>query len=106
MVDTTTTVDTKKQAVILEATKKISKELKTSDAVKSLLNSLVEAGLFVKSEIIKAVVTEYPAIKEITVSTYLTDSKNSKYNRLSGLTFEDAKSKVFKFQAPVAITNK
>lgn len=83
----------KEEILQKEAEKKPVEKKKISilDIIKPTLLSLLKEGTHNKKEIIKEITSKYPEIKEITLNTMLTDSKNPKYNKLDLLVVENTK---------------
>jgi hypothetical protein len=85
--------DGKEEILQKEAEKKPVEKKKISilDIIKPTLLPLLKEGTHNKKEIIKEITSKYPEIKEITLNTMLTDSKNPKYNKLDLLVVENTK---------------
>lgn len=86
-----------KDVFVANVVKSIPVTLKTSQAVLYLMDNMIKSGDYLKNEIIKAVCDNFSSIKPITVSTYLTDSKNVRYSRFTNIAYEDNKTKKFNF---------
>ena len=65
--------------------------------VRQAVYSMIEQGKFTKSQIIDVICKDWSNVKAITVSTYLSDSKNVKYTKAEKIAIEDPKSKIFMF---------
>ena len=79
---TTTTVDNKK----------------TIKGVRGAIGAMIAEGKYSKQQIIDIICKDWKDVKQITVSTYLSDSKNPKYTKFSKLAIEDSRTKVFSFE--------
>ena len=80
---TTATVDTKKTVI---------------KGVRGAIYSMIEQGKFTKQQIIEAICKDWKDVKQITVSTYLSDAKNAKYSKYEKLAIEDPRTKIFMFE--------
>jgi len=65
--------------------------------VRQAVYSMIEQGKFTKSQIIDVICKDWSNVKAITVSTYLSDSKNVKYTKAEKIAIEDPKTKIFMF---------
>ena len=79
---TTTTVDNKK----------------TIKGVRQAVYNMIAEGKFTKQQIIDVICKDWKDVKQITVSTYLSDAKNLKYTKAEKLALEDPRTKVFSFE--------
>jgi hypothetical protein len=68
-----------------------------SSESKLFIQNMIDAGKHTRSEIIEAYLAAYPTHQKSTVGTYLSDSKNPKYQPFPWLATVDKKSKVFSF---------
>ena len=79
---TTATVDTKKVV----------------KGVRGAIGAMIAEGKYNKQQIIDIICKDWKEVKAITVSTYLSDSKNPKYSKFEKLAIEDSRTKVFSFE--------
>ena len=68
-----------------------------SSESKLFIQSMIDAGKHTRKEIMDAYLIKYPSHQPTTVGTYLSDSKNPKYQPFPWLATVDKKSKVFNF---------
>lgn len=61
---------------------------------KAYLESLISTGSYTQRELVEMVHGSYPDVKEATINTMITDSRNPKYNKLSKLTTKTADGKI------------
>lgn len=61
---------------------------------KAYLESLISTGSCTQKELVEMVHGSYPDVKETTINTMITDSRNPKYNKLSKLTTKTADGKI------------
>ena len=79
---TATTVDTKK----------------VIKGVRGAIGALITEGKYNKQQIIDIICKDWSEVKQITVSTYLSDSKNPKYSKFEKIAIEDPRTKIFSFE--------
>ena len=79
---TTTTVDNKK----------------TIKGVRGAIGTLIAESKYTKQQIIELICKDWKDVKQITVSTYLSDAKNPKYSKFEKIAIEDARTKIFSFE--------
>lgn len=71
---------------------------KVIKGVRGAIGALIAEGKYTKQQIIDAICKDWKDVKQITVSTYLSDAKNPKYSKFEKIAIEDAKTKVFSFE--------
>ena len=71
---------------------------KTIKGVRGAIGALIAESKYTKSQIIDIICKDWQDVKAITVSTYLSDSKNPKYSKFEKLAIEDSRTKVFSFE--------
>lgn len=70
---------------------------KTIKGVRGAIYNLIAESKYTKQQIIDIICKDWQNVKAITVSTYLSDSKNPKYTKFDKLAIEDPKTKIFMF---------
>jgi len=65
--------------------------------VRQAVYNMIAESKFTKQQIIDAICKDWSNVKAITVSTYLSDSKNVKYTKAEKIAIEDPKTKIFMF---------
>ncbi len=68
-----------------------------SSESKKFIEDMIAAGKHTRKEIMESYLAKYPSHQPSTVGTYLSDSKNPKYQPFSLLAQVDKKTKVFSF---------
>jgi len=68
-----------------------------SSESKLFIQSMIDSGKYTRGQIMDAYLAKYPTHAKTTVGTYLSDSKNAKYQPFPWLATVDKKSKVFSF---------
>ena len=81
----------KTTATATAETKKVVK------GVRGAIGAMIAEGKYNKQQIIDIICKDWQDVKQITVSTYLSDSKNPKYSKFDKLAIEDPRTKVFSF---------
>lgn len=81
---------------------KTTENKKTVKGVRGAIGALIAEGKFTKQQIIDIICKDWKDVKAITVSTYLSDSKNPKYTKFDQLAIEDARTKIFSFEKQLA----
>lgn len=71
---------------------------KTVKGVRGAIGALIAESKYTKAQIIDIICKDWQNVKAITVSTYLSDSKNPKYTKFDKLAVEDPKTKIFSFE--------
>jgi hypothetical protein len=78
--------------------KKETKSVSSVDKVK-FFQPLIAEGKYTAAELLKMAQDHFPKLTESTIRTFITDSKNPKYNKFEKLVIVDAEKKVLKFAA-------
>ena len=71
---------------------------KTIKGVRGAIGTLIAESKYTKQQIIDIICKDWKDVKQITVSTYLSDAKNVKYTKFEKLALEDARTKIFSFE--------
>ena len=71
---------------------------KTIKGVRGAIGAMIAESKYTKSQIIDIICKDWQDVKAITVSTYLSDSKNPKYSKFDKIAIEDPRTKVFSFE--------
>lgn len=71
---------------------------KVIKGVRGAIGALIAEGKYNKQQIIDLVCSDWKDVKQITVSTYLSDAKNAKYTKFEKIAIEDARTKIFSFE--------
>ena len=71
---------------------------KVIKGVRGAIYNMIAENKFTKQQIIDAICKDWSDVKQITVSTYLSDAKNVKYTKFEKLAIEDPRTKVFSFE--------
>lgn len=66
--------------------------------VRGAIYNLIAESKYTKAQIIDIICRDWTDIKQITVSTYLSDSKNPKYSKFEKIAVEDPRTKIFSFE--------
>lgn len=77
---------------------KTAETKKVIKGVRGAIYNMIAENKFTKQQIIDAICKDWKDVKQITVSTYLSDAKNVKYTKFDRLAIEDAKTKIFRFE--------
>ena len=70
---------------------------KVIKGVRGAIGALIAESKYTKQQIIDIICKDWKDVKAITVSTYLSDSKNPKYTKFEKIAIEDPKTKIFMF---------
>jgi len=81
-----------------EKTTATAETKKVVKGVRGAIGAMIAEGKFTKSQIIDIICKDWQDVKAITVSTYLSDSKNPKYSKFDKIAIEDPRTKVFSFE--------
>lgn len=79
-------------------TEKTTETKKVIKGVRGAIGAMIAEGKFTKQQIIDIICKDWKDVKQITVSTYLSDAKNVKYTKFDKLAIEDPRTKVFSFE--------
>ena len=81
-----------------EKTTATAETKKVVKGVRGAIGSMIAESKYTKSQIIDIICKDWQDVKAITVSTYLSDSKNPKYSKFDKIAIEDPRTKVFSFE--------
>ena len=76
---------------------KTAETKKVIKGVRGAIGAMIAEGKFTKQQIIDTICKDWQDVKQITVSTYLSDAKNPKYSKFDKIAIEDPRTKVFSF---------
>ena len=79
-------------------TEKTTETKKVIKGVRGAIGTMIAEGKYTKQQIIDVICKDWQDVKQITVSTYLSDSKNPKYTKFDQIAIEDPRTKVFSFE--------
>ena len=71
---------------------------KTIKGVRGAIYNLIAESKYTKQQITDLICKDWKDVKQITVTTYLSDAKNVKYTKFDKLAIEDARTKIFSFE--------
>ena len=79
-------------------TEKTTETKKVIKGVRGAIGTMIAEGKYTKQQIIDLICKDWKDVKQITVSTYLSDAKNPKYTKFDQIAIEDARTKIFRFE--------
>lgn len=87
-----------RESDLIMTTEKTTETKKAIKGVRGAIYNMIAESKYTKQQIIDAICKDWNDVKQITVSTYLSDAKNVKYTKFDKLAIEDPRTKVFSFE--------